>query len=249
MRRALVLTAFDRPQYLRETLISWLKVRGLNDWHIIARIEPGPLQGEIYDLLWHFQEESQHPTMDIIVNPERYGVLHHPWVAFDELFAEGYDFVVRTEDDLVVSDDILEYFTWASEYYASADSVATVHASTELDREPEAVQEQASFNPWVWGTWRETWTGLIGPTWDHDYSTYNDFPGNQSGWDWNLDTRVLPKYGLRGAFPGKSRVRNIGVVGVHGTPENHYTSPSFQAAFGVLQYRPVSPLVDITMYD
>jgi hypothetical protein len=243
MRRALVLTAYNRPEYLRKVLQSWLKVRGLHEWHIVARIEPGELEGEVYDLLWRFYEESQHPTMEIIVNPQPYGVLHHPWVAFEELFAAGYDFVVRAEDDLVVSDDILEYFTWASEYFASADSVATVHAFAGGHGDASAVVVHPSFNPWIWGTWRGVWDGLIGPTWDHDYSTFNDFPGNQSGWDWNLNTRVFPAEGMSGAYPLSSRVNNIGVHGVHGTPENHATSPSFHDSYGP---QPYEVRVDIT---
>ena len=239
MRRALVLTAYNRPTYLRQALMSLLKVRGLNDWHIVARIEPGELQGEVYDLLWRFQEESQHPTMEIIVNPKTLGVLHHPWVAFEELFAQGYDFVVRTEDDLLLSDDALEFMSWASEYYASADEVASVHGFTHENGDPAGAVTAHGFNSWLWGTWRGVWEGLIGPTWDHDYSTYNGFPGNQSGWDWNLGTRVYPRYKLKGAYPLSSRVDNIGIHGIHGTPENHITSESFREEYGVQVYRPI----------
>ena len=167
----------------------------------------------------------------IIVNPERYGVLEHPWVALENLFQnEGYDFVVRAEDDLIVSDDILEYFDWAAEKYQNDADVATVHGmSFEQHSEDVAkVSRINGFNPWIWGTWRDRWTEYISPSWDHDYSTFNVFPQNQSGWDWNLNTRVFPALGFVGIYPAMSRVDNIGVYGTHGTQENFHPATTFR---------------------
>jgi hypothetical protein len=139
----------------------------------------------------------------------------------------------------VVSDDTLEYFEWASTVYETHPRVAAVCGYTEEQGPLDGVVLEKRFSPWIWGTWRDRWRKLIGPTWDHDYSTYNGHPGNQSGWDWNLNTRIYPEYGLYTAFPTSSRVQNIGVFGVHGTPGNFETSPSFQPIYGQSEYQEV----------
>ena len=236
--KAVFLTAFNRPALLERTLESWDTVLGKEEWRFVFRIEPSLVTDSIVELAEKFTKRNGlQDSVEIIVNPERYGVLHHPWVGFSDLFQE-FDFVVRAEDDLRVSNDILNYFSWASEEYRGIPEIATVNAYTgELSDDPAGVHIASEFNPWVWGTWQEVWKNHIGSTWDHNYSTFNDTPGHQSGWDWNLNTRIFPQRGLRAVFPRMSRVDNIGVHGVHGTPGNHQTAASFRETYDVLQYQ------------
>lgn len=243
MKRALFLTAYDRPQYLERALASWDSVRGLGEWTWYASIEPSPFADQIVEQFHSFFDQHD-LAYAITLNSERLGVLHHPWARFEELFALGFDFVVRAEDDFRVSTDVLEYLSWAAEYYASADDVASIHGFSRTESgDPSVVRSEPRFDPLLWGTWREVWQGLIGPTWDHDYSTFNRFPGNQSGWDWNLNTRIYPKEGMRGVFPEVSRVDNFGIFGTHSTPENFYTATSFCEDIPPQAY---APRVDIT---
>lgn len=227
MKRALFFTAYDRPEYLADVLTSWTKVRGLDRWQIVARIEPGKHTDRIVRMFADFYDQAGLVTAYTIVNDTRLGVLHHPWVGFEELFKD-FDFVARTEDDLLVSDDILEFFEWASESYEHVPGVATIHGfSLRTEGCPSEAEILPQFNPLVFGTWRAVWQSVIGPTWDHDYSTFNGIPGTQAGWDWNLNTRIYPKLGLGGVYPVLSRVSNIGVHGTHSTPENYYNAQVF----------------------
>lgn len=244
MKKALFITSYDRPDYLRETLASWESVRGLERWRVIARIEPSECSEELRGMFQSFFEKLNHPDFEIMVNPQCYGVLHHPWVGFEQLF-RFHDFVVRAEDDLVVSDDILEFFEWASEAYRDDKQVATVHVFTHEEGVPEGTTLATGFSPWVWGTWRDRWRELLGPTWDHDYSTFNGFPGNQSGWDWNINTRLFPAQDLRSVAPCVSRSNNIGVTGVHGTADNFVTLPNFKFHYPQVNYQ----RVDTTSYE
>lgn len=230
MKKALFFTAYNRVAYLQQVLHSWYSVRGLEDWHIVALIEPSPVQNQIREEFELFKESLGLTNMEIIVNPERYGVLHHPWVGFQKLLVdEHFDFAVRAEDDLVVSDDVLEYFTWAAKEFRGDAQVVTVNAfSSAFVGTPDEVVRGSKFSPWVWGTWANRWKALVGPTWDHDYSTFNEESGNQSGWDWNLDTRVIPAMNLRTISPILSRSDNIGVYGVHGTPANFVSAVGFR---------------------
>lgn len=239
VNKAVFLTAFDRDNYLLETLASWADVRGVQDWRFVFRIEPGPMQTRMADFCFDWIELVEHPNADIILNERQLGVLHHPWVGFETMFNEQeMDFVIRAEDDLVVSDDILDYFTWAEHSYRNHPEVATIHGYTDgSGDDPAGVVTLPQFNPWVWGTWADVWAETIGPTWDHDYSTFNEYPLNESGWDWNLDTRIFPKEKLVGVYPEMSRVGNIGVNGVHSHSGNWRTAPTFRPSYGAPTYR------------
>ena len=119
--------------------------------------------------------------------------------------------------------------------------VGTVHAYSRAAAggRPDALVRAPEFCPWVFGTWRDRWEVLIGPTWDRDYSTWNSSPGFETGFDWNLDTRVFPAHGLVSVSPEVSRVQNIGAVGVHGTPELLETAPSYAPHHPVQDFREV----------
>ena len=169
----------------------------------------------------------------------RIGVSRNPHRHLDALFGEGFDFVARTEDDLLVADDVLRLLNHCADAYRDDPAVAVVCAFSRAaaGADPALLHRTPAFIPWLWGTWAHRWHGLIGPTWDRDYSTWNDSPGFESGWDWNLNTRVLPAHRLTTVAPLASRVQNIGVVGQHGTAENHETAPSFRPSFPEVGFR------------
>lgn len=229
MKKSLFLTAYDRIPYLQETLYSWSAVRDLQNWHFVAMIEPSPVQEQVKQEFEEFVLRTGLTDYDIRINPEVYGVLHHPWVGFEQQFSLGYDFVIRAEDDLIVTDDVLEFFNHAAYEFADEPTVATAHAFSGFQYgNPGDLRLLDEFCPWVWGTWRDRWKNLLGPTWDHNYSTFNEKPGHQAGWDWNINTRLFPEHDLRSVVPISSRSNNIGVQGVHGTDANFITIRDFE---------------------
>lgn len=239
MRPAVLLTAFDRPHYLAPVLDAWARVRGLHDWHLRFAVEPSGAGDEVLALVRSFVRETGHPDTEVVRNPTRLGVLENPYAHLDALFRAGHGFVVRAEDDLLVADDVLELFAHVATAYDGDASVATAHAFSpdtpgpgpaELVRTPD-------FCPWVWGTWRDRWLDLLGPTWDRDYSTFNGSPGFETGWDWNLNTRIFPAHGLGAVAPAVSRVQNIGAHGEHGTPDDLVAAPTFAAHQPPQRYR------------
>ena len=234
MRRALLLTAYDRVEYLEQVAASWREV-STDGWHLRVAVEPSAARDAVLAAV----RALPFADVEVVVNDERLGVAENPYRHLGALFAAGYDFVARTEDDLVVADDVLRLLEHCADAYRDAADVAVVCAYSPAgeDADPAAVHRTPAFSPWLWGTWRDRWEALIGPTWDRDYSTWNDSPGFESGWDWNLNTRVLPAHGLTTVAPMASRVQNIGVVGQHGTAENHERAASFRASFGRPAYR------------
>src|SRR5690606_27286940 len=101
---------------------------------------------------------------------------------------------------------------------------------------PAEAFKAGGFNPLNWGTWKDRWEFYIRDTWDHDYSTNNGRPGYQAGWDWNLNTRVLPSREKVCVWPGTSRVQNIGQHGTHADPNDYPVSTSFQPIYGIQDY-------------
>ena len=102
-------TVWNRPDYLRETLASWEKVRGIGYARLLFCCEPGcPESVQVC-------EEVAFAPRAVIVNPQRYGVLGNPWNALDTGFRED-EIVILAEEDMIVSPDVLEYFTWAQRY-------------------------------------------------------------------------------------------------------------------------------------
>lgn len=237
MRTALLMTVFDRVDLLPEVVAHWRRVPELASWHVRIAVEPSPRQGAVQEALDPLVQEL--PDVEVVVNETRLGVAENPYRHLGALFDAGFDFVVRTEDDLLVADDALRLMTHAAAVYRDDPEVAVVcgFSREEAEADPTLLRRTPAFVPWLWGTWHHRWDATIGPTWDRDYSTWNGSPGFESGWDWNLSTRVLPARGLTTIAPLASRVQNIGVEGQHGTGENHETAASFREAFGHVPYR------------
>lgn len=232
----LLFTAYNRLNYFRQSLGSWTGVPEMADWHVRFSIDASPDARVMAREAEEFISRNELPDASIEVRSANLGVLRHPWVAFEEAFADGYDFALRAEDDLVVANDVLRCTAFMRDQFAADPSVACVNLASYEDGAQSLVWLRNEFNPLIWGTWKDRWTQVIGPTWDHDYSTYNGTPGNQAGWDWNLNTRVLPQRGLKVAAPARSRVDNIGVWGTHSNPGTYFPLPHFQPVFEVPSY-------------
>lgn len=216
MKDTLVFTVCQRPFYFREVLASWGEVRGIQDWRVIFMIEPtDQTQAQVAAI-----DAFRHPDKQLVFNHERLGVLVNPWEGFERAFSSGAEYVVIGEEDLVVSEDVLEFQSWAKREFQGRSEVfgvmSQMQGAFETD-DSSAVALVQDFNPWVWGTWKDRWYSVLRDTWDKDYSSGG---AADSGWDWNIAKRILPSRGGFMAVPGASRSQNIGQhLGVHALPE------------------------------
>lgn len=231
---AVVMTAFQRPDYLQRTLVSWDRARSTLRTDSMRRvfIEPSPEQHLMVRL------SSDHGWAPRVW-PERKGVLVNPVSSVSLVFLmyDHVDFVILAEEDVVVATDVLEYFSWAKEEYRDNQSVGVVCAhrpqlTTVPVMRPNAVLQVPGFScPLVWGTWRDRWENFIEPTWDRDYTN--------RGWDWNL-TMLMKLRGMCSVVPEQNRSDHIGEHGgVHCTPEMYpgTVDPDFTEEIGVQDYR------------
>lgn len=219
---SVVFTCYNRPEFLSETLASWEKVRGIEAWRKWIFVEPSDRRDEVLRII-----NASSLDFTVVLNEWRFGVLHNPWAALDTAFYNGSDFAVLAEDDIIVSTDTVEYFTAASNMYSPDETLGVSAFTTSPSGDSGKMLRVPTFGGLVWGVWRQSWYDHLRDTWDHDYSTHNGIPGEQSGWDWNINMRIMPKLGKNFISPEVSRSRHIGRYGVHiQTKDFDVTSPS-----------------------
>lgn len=221
-----------RPHYLEETLNSWARVRGTEEWLFSFHLEPGSHQRACVELIEAWEQRVSAVRVHYLFNGAKLGVLRNPWAALHLAFTGGASFVVLAEEDIVVSTDVLEYFARESERHEDATGVLAVCGSYfGEDGDPNEVYLAADFCPLLWGTWADRWNDVLRDTWDLDYSTGNP-DGSEAGWDWNIRRRLIPQRELRCVWPRASRALHIGEHGgAHMQPEDFSASqaPGFVA--------------------
>jgi hypothetical protein len=233
MTRSVVFTASERPAYLRQTLQSWAQARGIEDAELRFHVEPGNA-----DVLRICNEVSFGGNTVVYENPERCGVLRNPWHALTAAFLQPEaEFAILAEDDIVVSQDVLDYFAWCSQEFRARTEVIAVSARQHTSKPGglNGVHLGDMGQPpmmWVWGTWRDRWNDLLSASWDLDYS--------HGGWDWHLHNYWVAEREKLVAQPAVSRCQHIGRYGgTHCTPDQFdaLSSLSFIAEVPPQSYR------------
>lgn len=248
MNKELTFTAYFRVNYLKEAVASWNQADGILDWPVSYLLEPTtePIEDAMIDEFHRLEAKS----LLGVVNDHRLGVLRNPHAALTAAFAGGNDFVVLSEDDIVVSDDVLEYFDWAMKAYEEDKSVLAVLAYSRISLEagaqdPSAVSRTKVFCPLTWGTWKDRWEEIIEPNWDLDYSS--GMPdGSCAGWDWNM-MRVAVRENKDFLYPLASRSNHIGKHG--GTHTSEHSFPESQAGTFKDCHRRKEPFKEIFTRD
>jgi hypothetical protein len=203
----------ERPGYLAEVLGSWRRVRGVEHWPVTFLVEPGTRVAECRTVI-----VDAFPDADVVVNLERLGVRANPHHALATVFDRGAAFAVMAEEDIVVSDDVLEYLGHGAAAYRDDPSVLTLCAFSPLPApQPEDAIGTGGFCAWVWGTWDDRWRDTLEPHWFD--AAVGPTPGVEEGFDFGID-RMREATDRRILVPLASRSDNIGQYGgVHALPE------------------------------
>jgi hypothetical protein len=193
----------QREKYLRATLEYWRKVRGIGDWSFLFSIEPCE---QVFPVeAFHGWATRNLPDVTVLVNRARQGCARNTHQAMSHAFAAGAQFAVLAEEDIQVSTDTAEYFTWAAGKYDGAGLAAVCsHVKASSGGRPDQVTRASWFSPLVWGTWAHTWEKFVSGTWGLRFA-------NREAWDTNLRA-CIQKAGMTSLFPVQSRALHFGEI-------------------------------------
>ena len=217
-------TVNNRPDYLRQTLESWSRVRGAADTPFIFRCEPGC--PEAVSVCRAFLETTGFSGV-VYVNEQRFGVLGNPWIALETALAvSARDFAILAEEDMVVSPDVLEYFAWCQLYRIEPGVLGvTTYQHHEQPGGLPGVgladwSRDDQWHFWIWGTWRDRWENLLRDSWDFTYRGDCGCPPDRRGWDWWIRNHLVRDAGMKMIAPSLCRSQHIGRDGgSHCTPD------------------------------
>jgi hypothetical protein len=194
-----------REKYLRQTLESWARVRGLrHNVTLLFCIEPNRNFPEMEFSLW-VRRAFPNTARVILSGTEWLGCFRNTRHAMATAFRYDASFAVLAEEDTLVAEDILEYYRWAADRFRGDQRVMAVCAHS-FACQPDAGHYDATFIPWFspigWGTWKDVWDEVICPEWA-------GAEGNPDAWDLHL-RQQLQAGGFGSVFPLRSRTQHIG---------------------------------------
>jgi hypothetical protein len=260
----LVCSAWRRPAYLTRTLDSWKRVRGVGLLGgLVVALGPSDAEEQQRDIIG-LASRAMGLDGRVKVLPDSAAAQASPGMhrALGEALAHVQAVmagdssrpakaVICAEEDITVSDDVLEYTLWALNRFEGDPLVATVcthdtggqgwhipgigQAGMNADQ-AEAVLA-ADFNPWVWATWTGRKLRFLLEHWDWDATTGP--VAWQHGYDWQI-LRLIQQRGLLSVVPSASRSQNIGQDGgYYARPElfDQTLSASFRKHRDPVAYR------------
>ena len=238
----LVITAWRRPRYLEQTLASWGRVRGVGRLGgLIAALGPSDVAEQQVEII-HLAGRALGLDGRLVITLDSAAAKASPGMhrALGEALTKTRNLVLAgigeppdspgrvsakavicAEEDIVVSDDILEYMVWALNRFET-DPLVPVVCAHDIGGQGwdipgigqqglHAAQDQVAladyFNPWVWATWTGRKLDFLLENWDWD-ATLGPVAW-QNGYDWQI-RRLIHDRGLLSAVPSASRSQNIG---------------------------------------
>lgn len=211
MKINIAISAYNRPEYSRRSLAAILGAKGYSPekYAIYCSIdcdENGETNDEVFSLY------ARHGFTHSITK-KKLGCNYNVKRALDIAWEDNPDFVLLIEDDIIISDDALQYVEWAAKKYKDDLSVRTVGLwkskngwdfSKPLSKsEMFKINEQVWFTCWGWGTWGDRWKEMK-DTW----TTGND--SHKTSWDVVLYNHLKER---KEVVPSISRAYNCGEFG------------------------------------
>ena len=170
MKINIAISAYNRPEYSQRSIAAIFGAKGFapDKYRIFCAIDchaDGSFNQEVYNIYQFFGVIPD-------VAEQKRGCNYNVRRALELAWEDNPDFVLMIEDDIIISDDALQYIEWAAEKYKDDYSVHTIGLWGH-DNQPSLpispkdygkVMRQNYFTCWGWGTWRDRW-GEMFATW------------------------------------------------------------------------------------
>lgn len=226
MKKAVVIVSYDRTEYFRQTLESWLTVRGKENYTFFFSLDYSEKTGQMLDVINWFQTTSG-VSIDVEVNIPKLGVGFNHQRAIQKAFDKENAIVIVAEDDVIVSNDILEYYEYAfGNLYESDILMICGHSHDDPGKSDNIIFKRQYYNPLSWAISKDKWDTVLKDEWSVEPFELEEGLIVE-GFDFTIDRRVLKQYEMSCIFPLRTRCKHVGIIGVHSNQENYYDNPYF----------------------
>jgi len=200
MSKVITMVLYNRPDYTRTVLDALKRCRGIGDYLILPRIEPG--NEEVIELA----RGIDFAEVQVTVNRQRLGGGRNAYRAWADGF-ERADFIVHLEDDTVPAPDCLRYMEHCREVYRRDHGIFSVAAYNRYpcgSKDYFSIARRSAYTCWLVGIWKERWLWAK-RRWSKDPRSYACPLAEQ-----------VYRHDLREIYPLLSRSQNIGArAGIH----------------------------------
>lgn len=194
--RTLSLTAYNRPDYLRQTVDALNGCEALDQFErVFVSIDASDQQDAVLSAVNRLKLSTI-----VYVHTEHLGLNANIKFALQQAFA-GSQFNVHLEDDIVLSPDALRFVLWA----APQVPVVELFSRRVGEADPGSCSFHPHFNPWGWACAAEVFKRFIEPDWE---LRLKQVPT----WDLALHS-VMAANCLQALRPHLSRSKHIGRTG------------------------------------
>ena len=209
MKINIAISAYNRPEYSRRSIAAIFGAKGFS--HEKHRIfcamdcnADGSFNQEVFNIYEFFGIVPD-------VAEQKRGCNYNVKRALELAWEDNPDFVLMIEDDIIISDDALQYIEWAARKYKNDHSVNTIglwghdnKLSLPLSsKDYGKAMRKNYFSCWGWGTWKDRWEEMFA-TW----TTGND--SHETSWDVVLSKHLGE---MDEILPAISRAYNCGEQG------------------------------------
>ena len=214
--KVIVFTAYDRPQYAKQTIESLSQCYGVEDYLLIPFVEP--VHQEVIDVF----TDINYADLELHVNGVQIGHTQNTYNALQCGFSKS-NYVILVESDDIFGKDFLRFHEHCKSQYEHDKDVYTVSAGHYHDPKRIVPQEnifmyekRQHFSNRGWGTWIDRWDeeGGMKSRWETPEHISNGMYVHQykyGGWDHLVNNHHR---GTRHeVLPILSRVKNIGWSG------------------------------------
>lgn len=232
-KTGLVITAWKRPDYLKQALESWARTPELIELrHVMVALGWSHRFDDMRDVIRSAERQLLRQVAVVPDSPEAAespGMHRALGEAIDTAFhQQGTDWVLCGEEDVIVSADALAYVSWAQREYDGSSLCICLHNQggagwdgltaprADDDADQAAARWLPYFNPWGWCIRRDKWELVARPVWDWDCNEGGD---QNSGYDWGMQrlSALGPWVNL---VPDAARSQTIGELsGVYSNPD------------------------------
>lgn len=212
--KTLSLTAFNRPQYLKQTLAS-LKVALQHVKYDKLFIQVDPKNGEVQYLC----KQIDFIETDLVINKTRFGVRQNPYVLLTRVFdLNKSDFNVYLEEDMLLSPDALSFCDFYYENYKDNQTFlcCNMYNYNSTKEYPNELGLSSDFVALGVGMLPFQWTNYFQKYW-FDENIRHEMKvdeGGIGGWDWSIRA-CMKKFHLKVLAPRLSRSKHLGEHGTY----------------------------------